>query len=464
MLFNSYTKIEKVIMLRIQEAYKDDLERGIIRIDPSVQAKLDLKNGEAFKIYLARTCKNTVALLYPGKIEDKGTKIIRMSPALRRNLDAKINDQVSICKIEAPIGEKVIFAPYFPLIFPTAKVKEKQDSINPFQKNRSNILTSLQNRVVSKGYKIRLSKKPIDLGILEYKLKEEKKVILRSIKRANISNLKIDQLCFLMKRIEEKRRIRKLNQSLLRSIRKSKAQIYYDIVVYKIEPNRAAIRIGIKTKFKYEDIKQGYIGLFPRKDIKLENVLTNLKKIAHTKTIIGLDEFQRILSISDNLFNSSIYQWASNFNFKIENNQNLIYNKEDMSNFISMFQREAANINKANKALPEKFEYEDLTVSNNENKDEDFKKLMSRLRKIADVTTRIQISKLKEILGVNLLFEQYEISDALFDQKLYEWAKEYNFKFEKDYILFDKDEILNFINMLENKYRDWENSLKKKIN
>ena len=96
--------------VRIKDAFKEDAGRGIIRIDPDVTNKLNFKVGDVIEIVHPFTNKNTVALLYIGKNEDKETNIIRMDPSLRKNLGASIDDLVEIKKIEAIEAESITFS------------------------------------------------------------------------------------------------------------------------------------------------------------------------------------------------------------------------------------------------------------------------------------------------------------------------------------------------------------------
>lgn len=95
--------------LRIKDACKEDAGRGIVRIDPDVINKLNLKIGDVIRISHPLVNKITVALLSSGRIEDKEKQIIRLDPSLRRNLDASIDDLVEIKKIDAKIADILTF-------------------------------------------------------------------------------------------------------------------------------------------------------------------------------------------------------------------------------------------------------------------------------------------------------------------------------------------------------------------
>ncbi|MFX1549872.1 MAG: CDC48 family AAA ATPase [Promethearchaeota archaeon] len=96
--------------LRVKDAYKGDAGRGRIRIDPDVINELELRTGDVIEIAHQAVEKKTAALLYPGKIEDKGTNTIRMDSSLRRNIGASLDDIVEIRRIEASLADRITFA------------------------------------------------------------------------------------------------------------------------------------------------------------------------------------------------------------------------------------------------------------------------------------------------------------------------------------------------------------------
>jgi len=96
--------------VRVKDAYKDDAGRGITRMDSDIVNQLNLKTGDIIQIIHPGTKEETAALLYPPRIEDKGTNSIRLDASLRRNLGAAVDDIVEIKKIEAALADKVVFA------------------------------------------------------------------------------------------------------------------------------------------------------------------------------------------------------------------------------------------------------------------------------------------------------------------------------------------------------------------
>jgi len=96
--------------LRIADALKDDVGRGILRIDPKIGRKRNLGTGDVIEIYNEYKNKRTAGLLYPGRPMDNGSNVIRLDSSLRRNLGASIDDWVTIRKIEAKLAQSVTFA------------------------------------------------------------------------------------------------------------------------------------------------------------------------------------------------------------------------------------------------------------------------------------------------------------------------------------------------------------------
>ncbi len=96
--------------VRIKDAYKGDAGRGRIRIDPHIIAELKLRTGDVIEITHPAVEKKTAALLYPGKLDDLDTNIIRIDSSFRRNIGASIDDVVEIRKILSVKAEQITFA------------------------------------------------------------------------------------------------------------------------------------------------------------------------------------------------------------------------------------------------------------------------------------------------------------------------------------------------------------------
>ncbi len=144
--------------VRIKDAFKEDAGRGIIRIDPDVTNELNFKVGDVIKIMHPFANKNTVALLYTGKNEDKETNIIRMDPSLRKNLGASIDDLVEVKKIEASEAESITFS-----------------GLSLIPRDPQALARKLEKRVVTKGdiLSFYAMARRIDLVVLDFEPKVE---------------------------------------------------------------------------------------------------------------------------------------------------------------------------------------------------------------------------------------------------------------------------------------------------
>ena len=79
------------------------------------------------------------------------------------------------------------------------------------------------------------------------------------------------------------------------------------------------------------------------------------------------------------------------------------------------------------------------------------KVLIAKLKEFAEVSQKIRLSMLRNALGLD---------KRTFDNKIFKWAKEFNFKIDGDFIIIEGD-VLEFINSLDNKFKDWEKGSKK---
>lgn len=150
----------KETKVRVKDAYKQDVGRGRIRLDPEVIKELKLQTGDIISISHPGTAQRTAALLYPGKQEDQGTNIIRIDASLRRNLGANLDDIVDIRKIKAELADKITFA----------GLKEAV-----ILRNSQQLATKLENRVITKGDILSFYSmgRRVDLIVIDYSPKSE---------------------------------------------------------------------------------------------------------------------------------------------------------------------------------------------------------------------------------------------------------------------------------------------------
>ncbi|HIP16502.1 MAG TPA: AAA family ATPase [Methanothermococcus okinawensis] len=127
------TKVELIVA----EAYQGDVGKGIVRIDPEIMEKLDLRPGDVVEI--AGKSK-AYATVWRGYLEDKGKGIIRMDGILRQNAKAGIGDKVKVKKAEVKNATKIVLAPMQHVRF--------SSGFEEYVKSR------LVGQVVSKGSKV----------------------------------------------------------------------------------------------------------------------------------------------------------------------------------------------------------------------------------------------------------------------------------------------------------------------
>jgi len=79
---------------------------------------------------------------------------------------------------------------------------------------------------------------------------------------------------------------------------------------------------------------------------------------------------------------------------------------------------------------------------------------IEKIKKIIKVSTRFRLDMMRDILGID---------EIIFNDKLLNWARDFNFKIEGDYLIINKDTALDFINELERQFKMWEKPEKEKI-
>uniref|UniRef100_UPI002617F0EB AAA family ATPase n=1 Tax=Thermococcus sp. TaxID=35749 RepID=UPI002617F0EB len=103
-------KEEKVdeIKLRVAEALKRDVGRGIVRFDRKYQRQLGVEPGDIVELVGERTTAAIVANPHP---DDRELDIIRMDGYIRRNAGVSIGDYVTVRRAEVQEAKKVVLAP-----------------------------------------------------------------------------------------------------------------------------------------------------------------------------------------------------------------------------------------------------------------------------------------------------------------------------------------------------------------
>ncbi len=96
------------IKLKVTEAIQDDVNKGIVRIDANLVAKIGARPGDILEINGDRTTFSIVDRAYPGDI---GLNIIRMDGITRRNAKTGIGELVKVHKAEVKEAKRVVIAP-----------------------------------------------------------------------------------------------------------------------------------------------------------------------------------------------------------------------------------------------------------------------------------------------------------------------------------------------------------------
>ena len=108
MILGKKDEVKDEIKLRVAEALKRDVGRGIVRFDRRYQRKLGVEPGDIVELRGERTTAAIVANAHP---DDRGLDIIRMDGYIRRNAGVSIGDYVTVRRVEVKEAKKVVLAP-----------------------------------------------------------------------------------------------------------------------------------------------------------------------------------------------------------------------------------------------------------------------------------------------------------------------------------------------------------------
>jgi len=127
---------KKQVQLKVDEAFQDDVHKGIVRIDNEVMKSLEIKRGDVVAI---RGGRETVAIADRAYPADVGETIVRMDGITRRNAKAGIGDVVSISKADIKEAKKIMIAP------------AQKNIVVQLQGDSDGLKRGLFGRVVTKG-------------------------------------------------------------------------------------------------------------------------------------------------------------------------------------------------------------------------------------------------------------------------------------------------------------------------
>jgi len=108
MILGKKDEIKDEIKLRVAEALKRDVGRGIVRFDRKYQRELGVEPGDIVEL---RGEKITAAIVANAHPDDRGLDIIRMDGYIRRNAGVSIGDYVTVRRAEVKEAKKVVLAP-----------------------------------------------------------------------------------------------------------------------------------------------------------------------------------------------------------------------------------------------------------------------------------------------------------------------------------------------------------------
>ena len=98
----------KDIKLKVAEAFQDDVNKGIIRIDTGFMQKIDVHPGDIVQLEGARRTVGIADRAYPRDIEKN---IVRMDGILRRNAKTGLGDLVTVSKAQVKEAKRIVLAP-----------------------------------------------------------------------------------------------------------------------------------------------------------------------------------------------------------------------------------------------------------------------------------------------------------------------------------------------------------------
>lgn len=96
------------VQLTAEKAYPDDAGEGVVRLEPSTLAKLQLEPGDVVAIEGDQT---TVAKVYQTDSEEWGADIIRIDSWNRKNAKADLGERVTVRKTSVDVAEYLVLAP-----------------------------------------------------------------------------------------------------------------------------------------------------------------------------------------------------------------------------------------------------------------------------------------------------------------------------------------------------------------
>ncbi|MEW6748544.1 MAG: CDC48 family AAA ATPase [Candidatus Micrarchaeota archaeon] len=96
------------IMLKVAEAFQNDIGRGIARLDSRAKSELGLSTGDIVKLVGK---KSALAIVWQAHPDDEGLEMIRMDGILRQNVGVGLGEKVRAEAVQAKVAKRVVLAP-----------------------------------------------------------------------------------------------------------------------------------------------------------------------------------------------------------------------------------------------------------------------------------------------------------------------------------------------------------------
>ncbi|MFH1785681.1 MAG: CDC48 family AAA ATPase [Candidatus Micrarchaeota archaeon] len=100
------------VMLKVAEAFQNDIGRGIARIDSKAKKELGVSTGDIIKL---SGKKSALAIVWQAHPDDEGLDMIRMDGILRQNVGVGLGEKVRLDTIQTKVAKKIVLAPQEPV-------------------------------------------------------------------------------------------------------------------------------------------------------------------------------------------------------------------------------------------------------------------------------------------------------------------------------------------------------------
>ncbi|HZD02789.1 MAG TPA: hypothetical protein VFA46_22120, partial [Actinomycetes bacterium] len=116
---------ERELVLRVAEASLEDVDKGVVRVDPYHLAQIGAQPGMAVSVTGQRT---TVAIALAAPPSLQGRRLIQMDGMLRENTRASLDELVTVAALDASPARTLLLAPLDPGTYGPKEVAEiRQD-------------------------------------------------------------------------------------------------------------------------------------------------------------------------------------------------------------------------------------------------------------------------------------------------------------------------------------------------